>query len=82
MESGRDQRYIEVMTKMTPPPGTTTVRDPQSGQRVIVKGVGALKGRLIIEGVDLTKPIASQILLANEGKRPKSAIGRSAHKKS
>ena len=39
------------------------VRDPKSGRSVTVRGAGALRGRLTIEkGVDLTKPIAAQVL--------------------
>lgn len=40
-----------------------TVRNARTGQLVIVCGVGALKGQLVLKkGVDLTKPIASQAL--------------------
>lgn len=40
-----------------------TVRDPKTGQLVTVRGAGALKdSKLAInKGIDLTKPIASQI---------------------
>jgi hypothetical protein len=39
------------------------VRDARSGQFVEVRGVGALKGRLRLKkGVDLTKPIAAQVM--------------------
>lgn len=42
---------------------STSVRDPKTGRFQTVRGVGALNGRLKLEkGVDLTKPIASQVL--------------------
>lgn len=46
-----------------PSASTQTVRDPRTGQSVIVRGVGALKGQLALKKtIDLTKPIASQAL--------------------
>jgi hypothetical protein len=40
-----------------------TVRSEKTGEFVAVRGVGALKGQLRLQkGVDLTKPIASQVL--------------------
>jgi len=46
-----------------PTPTQQLVCDPKSGRTVAVHGVGALKGRLIVKkGIDLTKPIASQVL--------------------
>lgn len=44
--------------------GQVVVRDSKTGQFVTVKGAGALKGSefTIKEGIDLTKPIASQAL--------------------
>ncbi|HYI40353.1 MAG TPA: hypothetical protein VE053_08550 [Allosphingosinicella sp.] len=45
------------------------VRDPKSGRYVVVRGAGSLKGQLTLrEGLDLTKPIASQALKG--AKRP------------
>ena len=54
---------MEIMAKPDPAPVAKVVRDSRSGRFVTVRGAGALKGRLTIEaGVDLTKPIASQVL--------------------
>ena len=48
---------------------TITVRDPKTGKSVTVRGVGALRGALTIKnGVDLTRPIASQVLEAKPTK--------------
>jgi hypothetical protein len=56
-------------------PSNLVVRDSRTGRFVTVRGAGALKGsRLTIrKDVDLTKPIASQVL-GSGGKR-KSAKG-------
>jgi hypothetical protein len=54
---------MEIMAKPHPVPAAKDVGDPKSGRSVTVRGAGVLKGRLTIEeGVDLTKPIASQVL--------------------
>ncbi|HET9639279.1 MAG TPA: hypothetical protein VFP12_08745 [Allosphingosinicella sp.] len=54
---------MEIMAKPHSGPAAKVVGDPKSGRCVTVRGAGALKGRLTIEeGVDLTKPIASQVL--------------------
>ena len=48
-----------------------TVRNAKTGQVVIVRGVGALKGQLALKkGVDLTKPIASQALKGGKSSAP------------
>jgi len=53
------------MVKAQPTSTSTTVRDPKTGRFLTVRGVGALKGHLTLEkGVDLTKPIAPQVLAA------------------
>lgn len=54
---------MEIMAKPHPVPAAKVVGAPKSGGAVTVRGAGALKGRLTIEeGIDLTKPIASQVL--------------------
>jgi hypothetical protein len=54
---------MEIMAKPHPAPAAKVVRDSKSGRFVTVRGAGELKGRLTIEeGIDLTKPIASQVL--------------------
>lgn len=41
---------------------THTVRDPETGRLLTLKGYGALKGQFMVrEGIDLTKPIAEQV---------------------
>lgn len=40
----------------------TTVRDPKTGEMLVLRGYGALKGQFVVrEGIDLTKPIAEQV---------------------
>ena len=52
----------------------TVVRDPRSGRLVTIRGLGALKGQLTIdEGIDLTRPIASQVLNGSNGSTRKSS---------
>lgn len=55
----------------TPPSTTeTVVRDSKSGRFVTVRGLGAMKGRLSIrDDVDLTKPIAAQVLKGSKGRK-------------
>ncbi|HEX8064209.1 MAG TPA: hypothetical protein VF535_13465 [Allosphingosinicella sp.] len=54
---------MKLMAKAHPDPAPKAVGDPSSGRAVTVRGAGALKGRLMIEeGIDLTKPIAAQVL--------------------
>ena len=50
---------------------STTVRSAKTGKLVTVRGVGALKGSdfRIAKGIDLTKPIAAQILSQPREKR-------------
>ncbi|WP_213980795.1 hypothetical protein [Sphingomonas sp. dw_22] len=56
-------RYMGGMPKEQVPTTQKLVRDSKSGRIVVVRGVGALKGRLSIKkGIDLTKPIASQVM--------------------
>jgi len=43
-------------------PTETVVRDPKTGRLVTVRGAGALKGLPLRKGIDLTKPIAAQVL--------------------
>jgi hypothetical protein len=61
------------MESMAKAGSTTTesiVRDVKSGRVVTVRGLGALKGRLSIrEDVDLTKPIAAQVLEGSNGRK-------------
>ena len=65
------------MESMTKADSTTTdriVRDAKSGRVVTVRGLGALKGRLPLrEDVDLTKPIAAQVLKGSNGRKGSSA---------
>ena len=54
---------MKIMAKPHPVPAAKVAGAPKPGRAVTVRGAGALKGRLTIEeGVDLTKPIASQVL--------------------
>lgn len=54
-------RYIMAMAKAHATLTGKTVRDSKSGRIVIVRGAGALKGKLTLKkSVDLTQPIASQ----------------------
>jgi hypothetical protein len=49
---------------------STLVRDPKTGRFQTVRGVGALNGRLMMEkGIDLTKPIASQVMKGGRSRR-------------
>jgi len=65
---------MESMKKAGPPTTKTLVRDAKSGRLVTVYGLGALKGRLAIrEDVDLTKPIAAQVLKGSNGRKGGSA---------
>jgi hypothetical protein len=53
---------------------TKTVRHERTGRVVTVRGLGALRGKLFLEkDVDLTKPIASQVLRGGKssgGRKP------------
>jgi hypothetical protein len=43
-------------------PGSTTIRDTETGETFVPKGYGALKGMYSVKkGIDLTKPIFAQI---------------------
>ena len=60
---------MELMAKPNPATTETVVRDSKSGRSVTVRGAGALEGCLTIkEGVDLTKPIAAQVLKSGRGR--------------
>lgn len=49
---------------------STLVRDPKTGRFQTVRGVSALNGRLMMEkGVDLTKPIASQVMKGGRSRK-------------
>jgi hypothetical protein len=51
------------MAKPSSPPETNSIRDVAAGPKVIVRGAGALKGRLRLDkSIDLTRPIASQVI--------------------
>jgi hypothetical protein len=63
VEPDLGEHYMEIMTKPHSVPAAKVVGAPKSGRSATVRGAGALKGRLTIdEGIDLTKPIASQVL--------------------
>jgi hypothetical protein len=65
---------MEAMAKTHPPTTERVVRDAKSGRVVTVRGLGALRGRLTIrEDVDLTKPIAAQVLKGSNGRKSGSA---------
>lgn len=65
---------MESMAKTHPTTTETVVRDAKSGRLVTVRGLGAMKGRLSIrEDVDLTKPIAAQVLKSSNGRKGGSA---------
>jgi hypothetical protein len=54
---------MKLMAKPGTAPAAKMPADPGSGRSATVRGAGALKGRLTIEeGIDLTKPIAAQVL--------------------
>lgn len=58
------------MANAQPTSTSTAVRDPNTGNFQTVRGVGALKGRLTLEkGVDLTKPIASQVMKGGRSRK-------------
>jgi hypothetical protein len=53
--------YISCVNKHSPP-SPRTVPDPKTGKLLTVRGFGALKGSLTVrKGIDLTKPIATQV---------------------
>lgn len=65
---------MDSMAKVDPTLTERVVRDAKSGRLVTVRGAGALKGRLSIRGdVDLTKPIAAQVLKGSNGRKGGSA---------
>ncbi len=65
------------MPKEQVPKTQKLVRDSKSGRIVVVRGAGALKGRLSIKkGIDLTKPIASQVM---KGSTRKAAFVPAKH---
>lgn len=65
---------MESMAKARPTMTERVVRDAKSGRIVTVRGLGAMKGRLSIrEDVDLTKPIAAQVLKGSNGRKGGSA---------
>ena len=68
---------MESMAKTHPTTTGTVVRDAKTGRLVTVHGAGALKGQLtLMKGIDLTKPIAAQVLKGSKGRK-----GGSAHAK-
>jgi hypothetical protein len=69
--AGRGEtRYVVPMVKDIAD-NTLTVRDPKTGKLVTVRGAGALKDHplSIMKGVDLTKPIAAQVLRLERKRR-------------
>ena len=55
-------------------PGSTTIRDTETGEIFVLKGYGALKGEYSVKkGIDLTKPIFAQ----TEKKKAKTAAAAS-----
>lgn len=50
------------MTKKSKP-AEMTVTDPKTGKVFVVRGIGSMKDHKLelIEGIDLTKPIAEQV---------------------
>lgn len=65
---------MESMAKTDPTTTERIVRDAKSGRVVTVRGLGAMKGRLSIrDDVDLTKPIAAQVLKGSNGRKGGSA---------
>jgi hypothetical protein len=51
-------------------PGSTTIRDTETGETFVLKGYGALKGEYSVKkGIDFTKPIFAQ----TEKKKAKTA---------
>jgi len=65
------------MAKTQPASTKTSVRNAKTGQFVVVRGVGALKGQLTLKkSVDLTKPIATQ---AMKGTKPRKALPSTKH---
>jgi len=65
---------MESMAKADSEISERVVRDAKSGRTVTVRGLGAMKGRLSIrDDVDLTKPIAAQVLKGSNGRKGGSA---------
>lgn len=60
------------MGELKPKPTDMTVRNSRTGQFVTVRGAGALKGQAfsLKPGLDLTMPIAAQVL--KDSDKPKS----------
>lgn len=64
-------RYISGMAKAHAEIFEQTVRNPNTGETVIVRGLGSLKGRLVLdESIDLTKPIAAQVFGSVKKRKP------------
>jgi hypothetical protein len=68
------------MTKIAlkPPKGSkpVTIRDPDTGEVLVLRGYGAMKGKLHLrKGIDVTKPIYEQWLKL-EAREKKAAAKR------
>jgi hypothetical protein len=65
---------MDSMAKAHPPAMTeTVVRDAKTGRLVTLRGAGALKGLPLRKGIDLTKPIAAQVLKGSKRRKGGSA---------
>jgi hypothetical protein len=65
---------MESMVKAGPNMTERVARDAKSGRVVTVRGAGALKGRLSIrDDIDLTKPIAAQVMKDSNRRKGGSA---------
>ena len=72
----RPDGYSAAMTRTHPANTEKVVYDPASGRAVVVRGAGALKGQLSLrKGVDLTKPIAAQVM-KGKGRKSGSTHGK------
>ena len=66
------------MTKAPPIKTSTAIRDPMTGRILTVRGAGALKGKLtLIKGVDIIKPLASQVIKGGNLRKYGSPIPQS-----
>ena len=79
LEEPKHLRYITPMAKIASQSSNIAayqVPNAKTGQFVTVRGMGALKGRLTLQkGVDLAKPIASQVLKSRVASQRRTPAG-------
>lgn len=78
---GRNSSSQRIVLKPGSGGKPATIRNKETGEVLVLHGYGSMKGKLELrEGIDLTKPIAAQVLkLEARGKRKPST--RRARKK-